>query len=201
LAAFCLGLIGVYYGDMTEAVGRASYASFPLYQDVPGRSVAVLGEGTLSNGTRWGAFASRRGTARGRSENPCISVARITRVGQYTTASQCGPLAPRGRSKTPAYVSISGSRNNKPGGHFTGEGIGAMSFDPAVRRVSLIFSSGSSEMRRTALFNPKQRAKTRLVAFRYVTYGMQRDLCVASITGYSESGTVLVDAETLACPG
>src|SRR5215216_48194 len=95
--AAAFGLI--FLLNLGPASGRASlspYSGFPLWKDVPGRSFAVLGEGQLRKGTRWGVYASRVGGGKRGRNNPCISVARITRDGIYGHANRCGPLAPKG---------------------------------------------------------------------------------------------------------
>jgi hypothetical protein len=97
------------------------------------------------------------------------------------------------------YVSISGSYNNRPGGPVIGESVSAFSFDLSVRKVVIGLSTGDSLLRQTKLFNARQQAKTGLTKFRYVALGMQRDICVATITGYDVRGSVVLDAETQLC--
>lgn len=204
--ALVAALVGLgVFGLMANAQAPQSsdYDAFPLYKDVPGESFARLGEGKLSDGTRWAAYASRGIRAnKGRME-PCLSVARITRFGEYGNASQCGPLAPDGSGSgpPPVYVSISGSYDTKPGGKVIGESVNALSFKTSVEKVALTFSTGDVLTRRTKLFNSKQRAKAHLTGFRYLAIGMQRDICVTSVTGFNHLGAVILQEDTSGCPG
>jgi hypothetical protein len=199
LMAVCLGL-AASYSLSANAYASSPYDEFPLAKDVPGKTFAVLGEGKLPNRTRWAAYASRVSAGERGRQQPCISVAKITRFGGYGNARGCGPLAPRQPGQPPVYVSISGSYDTRPGGPVIGESVFALTVAPSVRRVELTYSTGGTLTRTTKLFNARQRAKTGLTKFRYVALGQQRDVCVAAVTGYSQNGTVLLEEETQLCP-
>lgn len=195
------GSAAVGLGASAQSSQSSAYDSFPLYKDVPGDAFARLGEGKLSDGTRWAAYASRGTRAdKGRKE-PCLSVARITRFGEYGYAGQCGPLAPDGPGNAPVYVSISGSYDTKPGGKVIGESVNALSFKLSVEKVVLTLSTGETLTRRTKIFNSAQKAKTNLTGFRYLAIGMQRDACVISVTGFNHQGKVILQEDTSGCPG
>jgi hypothetical protein len=187
---------------LTPRVGAddAPYKDFPLDKDVPGRSHAILDEGMLPDHTRWGAYASRVGRRSGARWHPCVSVARITRAGEYGHAAACGPLSPSGdRRDVPVNASISGAYNERPDGPVTGEWIGAMSFDRTIRKVQLAFSDGGSVVRPTKMLNAYQRSKVHLVKFSYIAVALQRDVCVEEIIGYDSRGVSVLEAGTELC--
>jgi hypothetical protein len=189
-------------GPLASGLNRSSsspYDDFPLAKDVQGKSYALLGEGKLPNRTRWGAYASRIGRGLKGRQQPCLSVARITLEGEYGNASQCGPLAPTEPGEPPVLVSITGSYINRPGGPTIGEGVYAISVAPVVMHLRLVASSGRVLSLRTKLFNNTQRRKTGLSKFRYVSLGMQSDLCISGIEGYDSAGTKVLDEETFMC--
>ena len=181
------------------ACDASSFDSFPLWKDVPGRSFAKLGEGRLKSGTRWGVYASRVGSRRTRREEPCISAARITVGGRYTDAHGCGPLAPQPGSDPPVYVTITGSGQNELNGPVVGESVLGMTFKYQVRSVLLRFSNATEMAHRTRLFNAKQMVKTGLAKFRYIAIGLQRDVCVQEVVGYSATGGQLFSRQTDLC--
>jgi len=187
-------------GEGFKANGRGSgsggaYADFPLWKDVPGRTFAVLGEGSLRNRTRWGVYASRASGSKRAYENPCVSVASITAFGVYGNAHRCGPLLPASEPSTePAiYVAIGGSSSK------SGETVMGLSFSPQVQKVVARFAAGGQITRRTKLLNARQRAKTHLPPLRYIALGLQRDVCVETVIGYDAAGSVILQAPTQSC--
>lgn len=74
-----------------------------------------------------------------------------------------------------------------------------LSFSPEVNRVRLLYASGGQSLQRTKMFNAKQQGKTGLGEFRYLALGMQRDLCVARVTGYDATGAELFEEDTELC--
>jgi hypothetical protein len=190
--------------SMNHSTGASNpYADFPLWKDVPGRTFAVLGEGSLPKRTRWGVYASRGGTGRKGYENPCISVALITVFGEYGNAYACRPLLPDPERPVSAdepvvYVAIAGS-GMEPGGAVIGETVMGLSFSLGVRQVVAKFAEGGQIMRQTKLFNARQRTKTHLPPFRYVALGLQRDFCVETVVGYGAADQAEFEAPTDAC--
>jgi hypothetical protein len=175
------------------------FARFPLWKDIEG-PFATLDEGHLPDGTRWAVFGSRAvGKSWGRRE-PCVTVARITRFGDYAHANGCGPLSPEGPNRPPVYVSISGAYEKHPDGPVVGEAFMGLTFKRTVRRVTLLFSDGGRLTRPTRLLNPKQSRKTGLVRFSYLALGMQRDVCVSTVIGYDQFSTALFSLPTMTCP-
>lgn len=199
--AVSLVLFSAVLGGSAHAGQQTPYAHFPLYKDVSGNGpFATLVEGQLPNGSRWGAWASRVGRGRQGFERPCLSLARITRGGEYRDAHVCGKLVPTGESKSvPVYVSINRSYQTKPNGPFHGESVLGLSFRPGVRSAVLKYSKGGQVQRRTHLFNSKQQRKTKLPPFRYIALALQDDVCVKTVIGYSKEGAQLFTAETGLC--
>jgi len=191
--------VGGTFADALERSASSPYDDFPLAKDVPGKPYALLGEGKLRNRTRWAAYASRVGHRRRSRLQPCLSVARITREGEYGNATQCGPLAPTEPGEPPVLVSISGSYIDRPGGPVIGEGVYAISVAPFIRHLRLVASSGRILSLRTKLFNNTQQRKTGLSKFRYVSLGIQSDLCFSAIEGYNSAGAKVLDDETFMC--
>lgn len=185
-------------GSRTDRAGSA-YDAFPLWKDVLGPKFATLGGGKLSNDTRWAAFVSRLEPGKKAFDNPCLTVASITHHGIYGHAAGCGPLAPATK-EPPVYISVSASYRNRPNGPIIGETAMALSFANSVARVELRMSSGGQLIRRTKLLNERQRRKTHLPPLRYLAMGLQRDVCVASVTGYDQAGQVLFESPTDLCP-
>ncbi len=178
--------------------GNQGFDSFPLWIDVPGQTYITLNEDRLSDGTRWGVYASRVGQGQRGQKNPCLSVARITRAGGYGDAHRCGEPTPEG-NQPPVYVSITGSYQNRPSGPEIGESVMGLSFRVDVQRVKLVFADSGSMTRPTKLVNAAQRRKTGLPAFRYVALGLQRDVCVETVIGYDQTGESTFEAPTRLC--
>lgn len=171
------------------------YSDFPLWKDVPGKSFAMLEEGSLPNRTRWGVYASNGADGPGGRKFPCLTVATITSYGEYRYAHPCAKPAPE-PGRPPVVVAIGGSGPRHPGGPVIGEAAVGASFVPKVRKAELLFSSGERVIRRTRLLNGKQQLKTNLLPFRYVAFATMRDVCVTSIIGYDASGKKLFGLPT-----
>jgi hypothetical protein len=193
-------LFGLNGGGHASASQRSPYAKFPLYKDVSGHGpFATLDEGQLPNKTRWGAYASRVGKGRLGYERPCLSLAHITRWGQYTDVHGCGIPAPTEKRSMPVFLSIAATYQTKPDGPFIGEAILGLTFSTAVRSVVLEYEDGGQLQRQTRLFNSKQQKKTKLPPFRYIAVALQKDVCVSNVIGFSKNGTELFSFETLLC--
>lgn len=199
-AAFVLMIFGISNGGDARASQRSPFADFPLYKDVSGNGpFATLDEGQLPNKTRWGAYASRVGKGWPGYERPCLSLAHITRWGEYTDVHGCGRLAPTAESSMPNFLFIAATYQTKPDGPFIGEAILGLTFSTAVRSVVLEYEDGGQLQRRTRLFNSKQQEKTKLPPFRYIAVALQKDVCVETVIGYSEDGSELFSAKPLLC--
>lgn len=169
----------------------SSYDDFPLWKDVPGRSFAKLGGGRLRNGSRWAAFASRVGGGSRGGDNPCLTVARITRFGEYGAPHGCGPLAPAGQD--PPVMAMMTTSANLPG-QGKGETIISMSFKPFITSVKISTGSNNFLYRRTQMLNRYQQRKTHLSRFRYVSLGLEKVICIAKIVGFNADGDVAFEA-------
>lgn len=189
--------------DQASGSQRSPYAAFPLWKDVSGSGpFATLREGQLPNGTRWGAYVSRVGKGRLGYERPCLSMARITRIGLYTDVHGCAPvlsIEDEASSYVPNYLSISATYQTRPDGPFIGETVLGLTFNRSVRSVVLKYADGGQMRQQTRLFNARQQDKTKLPPFRYVAIALQKDVCVATVIGYGNSGAELFSAETVLC--
>lgn len=172
--------------------------SFPLWFDVPGRTFVTLGEGRLKGRSHWAVYASRVGGGERGRENPCLSVARIAGDGGYGDAHRCGEPAPAA-NQPPVYVSLTGSYQNHPSGPVIGEAVMGLSFRSDVERVKLMFVGGESMVLPTKFVNATQRRKTRLPDFRYVALGLQSDVCVEAVAGYTGQGRLIFESSTRLC--
>lgn len=204
----CVLLLGVIGTTLllaaSYAPGKSPYAAFPLWKDVSGNGpFATLGEGQLQNGARWGAWASRVGAGRRGYEQPCLSLARITRFGEYTDVHGCGQVVSardqESANYVPNYVYIAATYQTRPDGPFAGETFLGLTFHPSVRSVVLKYAGGGQLQRRTRLFNSKQQKKTKLPPFRYIALALQDDVCAETVVGYGKNGTELFSAETILC--
>ena len=202
----CTGFaLGLCFGICRDqALANSPYASFPLSKDVSGNGpFATLGEGQLPNGTRWGAWASRVGKGRRGYEQPCLSLARITRSGEYAAVHGCAPLGPSKDQSAakyqPNYVYIGATYQTRPDGPVVGETVLGLTFASAVRSVVLKYAGGGQLQRRTRLFNSKQQRKTKLPPFRYIALALQEDVCAESVVGYGENGAELFSSDTVLC--
>ena len=163
LTVFCLVSAfgsGTSLGRSESSRQSSAYDDFPLWKDVPGRTFAKLGEDKLRNGSRWAAFASRVGAGTKGRENPCLTVARISRFGEYGAPHGCGPLAPDGEGDPPVMAMMTVSTDLP--GQGKGETILSMSFKPSIGSVGLITSNGKTIRRNTHLLNRYQQRKTHL---------------------------------------
>lgn len=189
--------------DRASGSQRSPYATFPLWKDVPGSGpIATLQEGQLPNGTRWGAYVSRVGKGRLGYERPCLSMARITRIGLYTDVHGCAPVLSaesEASSYVPNYLSIAATYQIRPDGPFIGETVLGFTFHQGVRSVVLKYVDGGQMRQQTRLFNAKQQKKTKLPPFRYVALALQKDVCVGTVVGYGKNGAKLFSAETVLC--
>jgi hypothetical protein len=202
----CVGFaLAVFLGpDRDKALANNPYASFPLSKDVSGNGpFATLGEGQLPNETRWGAWASRVGAGRRGYERPCLSLARITRFGEYSAVHGCAPLKPakgqRWAKFQPNYAYIGATYQTRPNGPLIGETVLGLTFDRRIRSVVLKYAGGGQLQRRTRLFNSKQQKKTKLPPFRYIALALQDDVCAETVVGYGKNGAELFSAETVLC--
>jgi hypothetical protein len=180
--------------------GANPYAAFPLWKDVPGGAFATLDEGEL-RGTRWGVYASRVGSQPASRFRPCITVAKITRLGLYGNVQGCGPLAPVGDrvNQLPVDPLYGASSRFTVGGEVRRETFFGISLDPEVVRVTIALDPGRSINRPARLVNARQVKKVHLTQFRFVAAALPRDTCIHRIVGYNRTGEVILDAETFEC--
>lgn len=181
------------------SIARANpYDEFPLWSGVPGRTFAILKEGKLPNGTRWGVYASRVGDGVPGFEHPCLTVAKISRVGAYGHVYECGRPTPQD-GEPPVYPHINATFQEDAKGPVRGEAVMAFSVEVDVTRVRATASTGATMSWPTRQISSRQRAKARLPSFRYVAVALSKDVCVASLAGYKSDGKLAFERPTEAC--
>ncbi len=198
-AAFALASNGGHRSPSKEARGGSGQEErFPLWQAVPAKAFAVLGEGTLGK-TEWGAYVYR-GHGSNAREEPCLVVASFF-TGPSTNSGgglfspgtpECGPLAPPSSRvvMNTAGTSVETSSDDPA---TTTKAI-AMTFSRTVRRVEIELSPGPSEKRQTNLLSARQAAKAKVVSLRYVAFAVPRGVCVEAIHGFDASGVEVLNA-------
>jgi hypothetical protein len=177
----------------------AEFENFPLWKDVPVKAFVVAGEGRV-RGTRWAAYVFRGASNRVGGQRPCIDVAHISSNGAYAYSIECGALAPaQGRDVPPVFTLSGGSHSNKPGGPIVGESFIGMTFASQVSEVQLDLSSGMSIVHRTTYLSKRQSRKAHVRRFRYIAFGLGRDVCISHVTGLDKERQTVIDADTGEC--
>ena len=149
----------------------------------------MLDEGSV-HGTQWGVFASRASRSPQSRDRPCITVAALSKYGNYQNAGACGPLAPEnGLHFPPIHPLIGGS----------GGSVFAVSFRQDVVSAKIVFGSGRIIEKPTHLLSFHQATKTHLTRFRFLTLALHNDVCLAQITGYDRVGGEVLSSETKEC--
>lgn len=192
---------GVGASQQAYADGAAR-GEFPLWIEVPGTRFAVLDQGQLSNGTKWGSYISRFGAGKASSEHPCVTVAKLSAIGEFRSASDCGTLigSSADGSEVPVYTSISLTYQNVIGGPVRSETVMALSFDRSVARVVMTSVSGARIGMHTRLLNKRQRRKSGVGPLRFVALALMREVCVEEVQGYNFQGEELFSARPEVCP-
>lgn len=194
--------------SLANAQGARSFSrtnpfdKFPLWKDVPGRTFAVLGEGKLRNGTRWGAYVSRVGAGQTGFENPCVTVANITRGGEYGPAHACGLLLPNAAAPAgdlPVEAHFSTSYQLTVNGPVRGESFTGLLLAPSVQRVVLVTSTGQRIKRQMRRLSSRQRAKTKLPEMSYLALAQQRDICIEWVRGFDATGQMILNSNNEIC--
>jgi hypothetical protein len=181
--------------------GEAARGDFPLWIEVPGDSFATLDHGQLPNGSKWGSYVSRVGAGSTNSKHPCVTVARLSAIGEFHSASDCGPLAGSSDAgREPVYASISETYQNRVGGPVRAETVMALTFGPKVVRVVMNLASGDEMAMHARLLSRRQQRKSGVVSLRFVALALQREVCVVGVTGYDSSQAELFTASTDLCP-
>ena len=180
----------------------SEFAGFPLWKDVPARDFALLKEGQNRLGTRWAVYAYRD-ARRGRRarEEPCILLARITAQGMYHFSPGCGVPAPLPGSRSmPVSVGMGDAHSNYPGGPWVGESFTGMTFAPEVARVRIEVEPGPAVALQTQYLSARQSKEAHVRRFRYVAFALPRDVCLGRLTGFDDSGAVVLEADFTECP-
>jgi hypothetical protein len=172
-----------------NARGQGPASRFPIWKDVPGSTFAVLSRGSLK-GTEWAAFASRAGTSARSGRRPCITVARFTRNGRYSSVGGCGPLAPEMGLQYPPIHPLLGE---------TGAAYFAVSLSRSVGHIEIEFGSGRIIEPAPRMLSKFQAKKTHLPQFGYVAMALSEDACISRLTALSHDGQLILDSDTHEC--
>jgi hypothetical protein len=179
---------------------RQTHQRFPLWIEVPGSRFAVLNEGQLGNGTQWGAYISRLGKRSAGFERPCITVSRVTRIGEFNSATDCGVLISEAKPDLPVYASISLTYRTAPSSPVRAETVMGLTFDPVVAKVILKSADGGQITTRPLLMSKRQQKKSHLPPLRFVALAMQRSVCIKNVVGFDGRGAEIFTAPTGVCP-
>jgi hypothetical protein len=155
---------------------------YPLWSQLPTRSFAVLGEGTL-RARRWGVYAFRR-AGRGRSI-PCVEIITLRyRAGMVLLGGDgpmCGNIS--GRSAIPIF------------GKSDLNTVDATVIALLVRTdvSALVFRLGDGKVLkfRARQLNPIQARKSKLPQFHYLARALGQLPCFERVEGLGASGEVL----------
>jgi hypothetical protein len=175
---------------------RSPFEGFPLWKDVPGERFAPLREGNF-RGTRWAAYASRRGRGRRYREQPCLTLARISRLGEYGLSLGCAPLAPGPHAEAPLYrlLGVAGGGDKaEPASYF------AVLLAPQVVDVTIEGEAGYAITRHAELLSRHKQVKAAVPSLRYVAFVVPRNLCVEGIIGFGREGETLLETSPAECP-
>jgi len=182
---------------------RAARGDFPLWIEVPAARFAVLAQGQLPNETKWASYISRYGRHRASAQRPCVTVARLTKIGEFQSASDCGILigsSVASEPEVPVYTSISLTYQNVVGGPVRSETVMALTFGPEVTRVVMNLASGGEMAMHTRLLSRRQQRKSGVAPLRFVALALMREVCVVGVTGYDNRQAELFSASTDVCP-
>lgn len=149
-------------------------------------SAVVLGQGkTRQLSWRISAVQSKQGGSR----KPCL-VEQIRIFGGYSQGAECGPPAPP--SDNALFTQFSATFDRADGQRVGATSLG-FAFSLDVRRVSFDLVPGPSQIRRTRLLTSAQAEKTKLAPFRYLAFGVAREVCVEGITGFDQAGAKIFE--------
>lgn len=191
---------GVESGQGQQSQPPAWVRHFPLWMDVPTKSFAVLGEGTVRQ-QRWGVYTFR-GKGKAAGKRPCIELATLFyglghRGASFTSNSACGPLAPP--AEQPVIEESGITVQKKVNGPTVSDTVIAMTVARSVIDVRLHLEPGPSQTKRTRLLSTRQAAKAHVQQFRYVAFGLARKECISAVTAFDETGTQLFETATRDC--
>ncbi len=197
LGASASGAAGSQAGRANLRKAKGPFASFPLSKDVPGHRVATLREGNF-HGTRWGAFVSRASAAPDARLHPCLTVSRISAVGEYGLSSGCSVLAPEAGSEgVPSYrlLGVAGGNERSEPATFFGVLVA-----PEVVKATVEMEPGPPMTRKAQLLGDRKRQEAAVVPLRYLALVVHRDVCVKRIVGFNNLDEPVIDAHYDECP-
>lgn len=175
---------------VSSAAGRASNEparrlsssaqSFPLWSQLPTRSFAVLGEGTIRS-RRWGVYLFR-GSGPNGGQRPCIEIVTLRQLpGGLSIGNggpECGAIAPPATSPI-AGQSVFGSVDAS---------VVAVVAGPQVSTLRIDVDPGAPRAFGIRLLNARQARKAHVRQVRYVAAALGTAGCIEEIEGLGESG-------------
>lgn len=150
-----------------------------------------LGGGRAGN-SRWSVYAFHARGASGR--RPCLLESIRSDSGGESSGVTCGPLAPPDGG-WPVYT-----LSRLSSGSAKATVVGVM-LEPAIARVQLDFGPGPNVSRPTTPVGQKALHAAKLPRFRYVALAIRRSACLEGVTGYSDTGKVILRTPRYDCTG
>lgn len=176
-------------------------SSFPLWKLVPSKSFAVLGGGVLKS-RQWAAYVYPGAGQKGGS-HPCLMVAdayRSPAKGAGTlvdSAFDCGVPAPPSSRPVEASLGLSIKKSTK--GNLISTTTIAMLLDSSVHEVKLDLDPGQPRTLMTRRLSRSQARKAHVRPLSYVVLSLAKKVCVASVIGYDEAGSSVVETPHRDC--
>jgi hypothetical protein len=198
---FCIATVAAVVAQSASVAvgssqGAQGFADFPLWKDIPATKFATLSKGRNRLGTRWALYAYRGESA----TRPCILLGSITRLGEYSSSSGCGWLAPRGGpSVPPVSVGSSKSTFGRDGKVVRAESFFAMTASAGSVQVDLGIKGGGTVRVNAKYLSLRRARKARVVRFRYVVFVRPYAACVDDVMGYDRLGNIFFSASLNEC--
>lgn len=178
---------------------------FPLWEAVPSKRYAVLGEGGTRQRYQWGAYVYRPKGADGGAE-PCLVTASfydgppLPGGGLYQPGEpSCGSLVPH-RDVLSARSGIVVKRDLQAP-TVTAAAV-AMAFSTEIYRVKIEVSPGPDIDRRTTSLSATQITKARIDPIRFLAFPLLRrgkQACIVAVEGFNRQGTPLFEDRERRC--
>lgn len=189
-----------------DAPARSSTAptwadDIPLWRDagIPLDAFAVLEEGVVRK-TRWGVYAFRGK----KTDTPCLALVDLYFGGGKRAVSvhserRCRPVTRLERS--PMAVHLGYQYQERADSPLVGAEAIGFGVAPDVMRLSAQLVPGGQRTLTTRILSPRQARKARVDVFRYVAFGVAREVCIGETKGLDSAGEVVVSASPEQCSG
>lgn len=192
-------------GAWVRSYDGASHVSkqvreFPLWSMVPSRSFAVLDEG-IERQQRWGLYTFR-GKGAHADQKPCIELVTLyfgsPGGGLSLQGSDgCGVLAPPAHQPVLVHGGITVSKTVK--GPAVSDSIFGMTMALNVSSIRVELEPNVVRRFHTRLLSQAQARKARVRQFRYVSFGIAKEVCLAQVTAYDSRGVGLLETKRHKC--